>query len=140
MDYLNDFFKMVFTSRVELLIILCLNILGLLLKRNSLFPNKYIPWVILALSVITYMLIGNPGDIAPTVRHPSVVQAMWGFLFGVIAISTHDILIRRLEKYIPGFKLPEPAVEVKTTATQTQVTITQPAPPAPPPEDGGKTP
>jgi len=99
---LIDIFKQVAeqiqTAPPVLLIIFALNGLGLLLKKTAL-PNRLIPLSLCAVG-ITATALTLP---LPLGRHPQVILGVMGFLFAVVAWLFHLTLLRRLEKFIPGF-------------------------------------
>lgn len=132
LDYLNDFVKQMFALRIELVIILCLNLLGFFLKQFSFFPNKYIPAILLVLGMTVYMLVGNPGAVENTIRHPSLVLAMWGFLLGAMAVFLHEKVLRYLEKIIPGMKVQDTVViqSPASNPADVAVVVTPPTPTA----------
>ena len=83
------------------LIIASLIVFGSVLKSIEVWPNRFIPIAVLAVGAILNAIIGEPGSVAPTQRHPEVVLALQGLLLGFAAWALHAFLLRRLERYIP---------------------------------------
>lgn len=83
------------------LIVAVLIVSGGVLKALDLFPNRFIPCVVLGLGGAANAFLGDPGAVSNTQRHPFVVLALQGLLLGFSAWALHAFLLRRLEKYIP---------------------------------------
>lgn len=86
---------------VAVLIIGCLIVCGAALKSLEFFPNRMIPAFLLALGASANALLGDPGTVNHTQRHPIAVLALQGLLLGFAAISLHAVVLKRFEKYIP---------------------------------------
>lgn len=77
---------------------------GLMLKKIQMFPNKYIPIVIMTMGTIGGAYLGNPGKIDPDQPYPRVILAFYGFLIGFVVWGAHKWLLKRFEKFLPeGF-------------------------------------
>lgn len=85
------------------LLMLCINVVGLLLKSVPWPRNKFIPWICLTLGCLIYPLVADVGVPKPEPHNWWVVR-MVGLLVGAAAWLAHDRFLRRFEKYlnIPG--------------------------------------
>lgn len=103
-DILKQVAEQIQSAPPVLLLIFALNGLGLILKKSPL-PNAWIPAVLcgvgIAVSVLTLPL--------PSGRNPQVILGVMGFLFAIVAWLFHLTLLRRLEKFLPGFAVDDPA-------------------------------
>jgi hypothetical protein len=79
----------------------CLIILGAMLKMLKLFPNRFIPAVLLVIGAGGTMLTGDVGKVEPTQRHPEIILAMQGLVVAFAACLTHALVLKRFEKFIP---------------------------------------
>jgi len=102
-DVIKQVAEQIQTAPPVLLIIFALNGLGLLLKKTAL-PNRLIPSTLCVIGIATTVLTLP----LPSGRNPQVILGVMGFLFAVVAWLFHLTLLRRLEKFIPGFAEDEP--------------------------------
>lgn len=86
------------------LLFFCLIVLGWVLKVTA-FPNKLIPASVLVAGSFINVLIGDVSKVEPTQRNPQIILAMWGVCIGFMAWGCHGLLLKKLEKYVPMFRV-----------------------------------
>lgn len=86
---------------VAILIVVVLIVMGSALKIVGLFPNRLIPIAVLLMGAAANWLLGDPGAVSETQRHPMVVLALHGFLLGFAAWIIHRWGLKRFENRIP---------------------------------------
>lgn len=79
----------------------CLIIAGGILKGLKLFPNKFIPALLIAAGAIVTWFTGDIGKVEPTQRHPEIILAMQGCVVAFASCLTHALVLKRFEKHIP---------------------------------------
>ena len=89
---------------IAIVLMLFINAVGLCLKAAKCFANRYIPITLILLGGITYAMVGSPGSLSPDIRHPYVVLFMYGTLIGFAAWANHRLILKRVERFFPGFK------------------------------------
>lgn len=101
MDYATGTVQQMQQWPAAILLVAVLCVIGMLLKHLSPFPNKYIPFVILLSGAVGNAMLGDPGSVSPTQRHPIVILALQGVLLGFASWASHKLVIARIEKYLP---------------------------------------
>lgn len=101
MDLIKQLVDYVQSAPAAILIIIALNGIGLLLKK-SLLPNQLIPWVVVFVGVALTVALAP----IPSGRNPMTLLAVMGFIFGLIAWLAHNLILWRLEKFLPAGFLP----------------------------------
>ncbi len=119
LDPLKDFITQLLSATPEIAVIACLIALGYALKLVPQLPSKFIPSVLLLVSMVVYPMIADNGKSPYSMRYPIVRQVMTGVVLWFMAWAIHGIVIKKL---VEKFKL-------KTGDT----TITEKPPEAPKP-------
>ena len=86
---------------MSLTLCLALIALGVVLKVNPIFPDKFIPITIMLLGGAINVVVGDLSTVAPDQRNPSVVLFLVGFLIGFIAWILRHTALKRFEKFLP---------------------------------------
>lgn len=86
------------SAPLSVLTIIFLNGLGYGLKFMPWIPNRSIPLALMLCGALIMMFLAP----VPQGRNPLVLLGLMGWIFGCIAWATHAIVLRRLEKFIPG--------------------------------------
>ncbi len=75
---------------------------GLILKKLAMFPNKYIPLVIMTMGTVGGAFLGAPGKIDPDQPYPRVILGFYGFLLGFVVWGAHRWILKWFEKFLPA--------------------------------------
>lgn len=86
------------------LIVVVLIVIGYVLKVIKWIPNRLIPLALMLAGAVIYALIGEPGKVDPSFRHPTFVLALHGVVLAFIAWLIHNKGLKRLENKIPILK------------------------------------
>lgn len=86
------------SAPLSVLTILFLNALGYALKFLPFIPNRTIPLALMVAGALVMIFIAP----VPTGRNPMVLLGLMGWIFGCIAWLVHAIVLRRIEKFLPG--------------------------------------
>lgn len=86
------------SAPLSVLTIIFLNGLGYGLKFIPWIPNRSIPLALMLCGALIMMSLAP----VPEGRNPLVLLGLMGWIFGVIAWLVHAVVLRRLEKFLPG--------------------------------------
>jgi hypothetical protein len=86
------------SAPISVVTIIFLNGLGYGLKFIPWIPNRAIPLALMLCGALTMMFLAP----VPTGRNPLVLLGLMGWIFGCIAWVAHAVVLRRLEKFLPG--------------------------------------
>ena len=85
------------SAPLSVLTIIFLNGLGYALKFTPL-PNRSIPLVLMLAGALVMMSLAP----VPPGRNPLLLLGLMGWIFGCIAWVMHAVVLKRLEKLLPG--------------------------------------
>ena len=86
------------SAPLSVLTILFLNGLGYALKFLPFVPNRSIPLALMLCGALVMMFLAP----LPEGRNPLVLLGLMGWIFGCVAWLVHVMILRRLEKFLPG--------------------------------------
>lgn len=86
------------SAPLSVVTILFLNGLGYGLKFLPVIPNRSIPLALMLCGALVMMSLAP----LPPGRNPMILLGLMGWIFGCIAWLVHVIILRRLEKFLPG--------------------------------------
>jgi hypothetical protein len=86
------------SAPLSVLTVIFLNGLGYGLKFTPFIPNRSIPLALMLAGALIMMFLGP----VPEGRNPMVLLGLMGWIFGCIAWLMHAVLLRRIEKFLPG--------------------------------------
>ena len=92
MNILEDLVNQVQKWPVSVALVIALAFTGIVLKRIGMFPNKFIPAVLMILSTCIYILVGESGVVNPVVKYPDVVLGLYGWILGMIGWLAQGII------------------------------------------------
>jgi hypothetical protein len=104
MDFINDFIGQVSSWPLAVIVVICLNGLGLVLKKANFFPNRLIPLVLYVMGMLMWGFLGDVSKLAPGQAYPRIAMGIYGSVLGFFAWILHNYFLRYVEKYIPGFQ------------------------------------
>lgn len=123
LDYLDSFIVDILALKGPKLLIVFLIVLGYGLQAVPIFPNKYIPRVVLVLGILLSPFIlswPQPGQMPPELRYPDLAAwtqtLMAGFLLAAVSWLLHNKL---LKPYIDDKLGAEKKTDSLKTLTQT---------------------
>ena len=99
-DALKDFLSQLLNATPEMFCIACLIALGYALKYIPWVSNRFIPAILLVVSIACYPLIAENSHAPYTMRYPLVRQMMIGVVLWFIAWALHGLVIKRVVAYI----------------------------------------
>jgi hypothetical protein len=86
------------SAPLSVLTIIFLNGLGYALKYLTFIPNRSIPLALMLAGALVMMFLAP----VPEGRNPLVLLGLMGWIFGCIAWATHAVILKRIEKFLPG--------------------------------------
>ena len=84
------------------ILVLCLNILGVGLKKTPMLPNWIIPIILSLTGLVVYPYIAETGSVAFQVRNPDVLLAVYGFALGAASVGLHQVFRQIFGRLIEG--------------------------------------
>lgn len=113
-DAIKDFIDQLRNATPEMAMVVCLIALGYAFKLVPKLPNKFIPSVLLVLSVIVYPMIADNGKAPYTMRYPVVRQVMTGVVLWFVAWGIHGLVIKKLMEKLKSKGLSVPSGDTTT--------------------------
>lgn len=78
-------------------------ILGYVLKATPVFPNKYIPHLVIVFGGGLNPCIIGRGNVSPDINNPVAHLVLQGLVIGALAWASHHLVIAKLEERIKAF-------------------------------------
>ena len=102
MEILNDILHQIGHQPTGALVIICVIVVGYVIKALPKFPCGLIPIVTLAVAVAMTILVAEQGEVDYKCIRPQVRLGMVGVVYWAIGWLLHNQGLSRLEKYLPA--------------------------------------
>jgi hypothetical protein len=115
LDQLNTAFEALTNGPIWIVLVVAAVALSQVLRWACWFPNKAIPWTVVALPTVGYPLLGNVHAFPTTQRNPLVFMTLIGMILGAVSWGFHAILLtilfKKLQALLPEGWLPKDVID-----------------------------